>query len=60
MVISCDECARQHTSQCADCVVTHLLGADDHGVELDHGAEQTVRLFVRAGLLPGLRHARAV
>jgi len=57
MVISCEDCVRQHTATCRDCVVTFLLGADERGVELDRSAERAVRLLVGAGLVPGLRHA---
>ena len=60
MVISCDDCLRQHTATCADCVVTHLLDADEHGVVIDSGAERAVRLLVGAGLVPALRHRPAL
>lgn len=56
MVISCDDCAMQYTDVCADCVVTHVLGADVHGVVFDVRTEQVVRLLVGAGLVPALRH----
>ena len=46
MVISCDDCVMQHTDACAECVVTHVLGADEHGVVLDVRSEQIVRLLV--------------
>ena len=46
----------QHTTACADCVVTHVLGADGGGVVLDVAAERAVRLLVRAGLVPASRH----
>ncbi len=59
MVISCDDCVMQHTAACADCVVTHVLGAETDGVVLDVAAERAVRLLVRAGLVPALRHATA-
>ncbi len=60
MVISCDDCVMQHTDACTGCVVTHVLGADEHGVVLDVRTEQVVRLLVGAGLVPALRHRRAV
>jgi len=55
MVISCDDCVMSDTPACADCVVTHVLGAD-RGVELDVAAERAVRLLVQAGLVPSSRH----
>ncbi len=59
MVISCDECVMQHSEACRGCVVTHVLGADAHGVVFDVRAEQVVRLLVEAGLVPALQHRRA-
>lgn len=55
MVISCDDCVRQQTATCADCVVTHVLGADG-GVDIDVAAERAVRWLVQAGLVPALQH----
>jgi hypothetical protein len=55
MVISCDDCVMQHSAACADCVVTHVLGAE-RGVELDVAAERVVQLLVDAGLVPSSRH----
>jgi hypothetical protein len=59
MVISCDDCVMQHTAACTDCVVTHVLGVDTNEVVLDVAAERAVRLLVRAGMVPALRHATA-
>ncbi len=56
MVISCDDCIRQHTATCAECVVTHVLGASTHGVVLDVSSERVVRLLVHAGLVPDSQH----
>jgi hypothetical protein len=46
----------QRTTVCADCVVTHVVGADGGGVVLDVAAERAVRLLVHAGLVPASRH----
>ncbi len=59
MVISCDDCVMQHTPACDDCVVTHVLGTETNGVVLDLASERVVRLLVRAGMVPGSRHATA-
>ena len=59
MVICCDDCVMHDTAACADCVVTHVLGADHGGVVFDVAAERAVRLLVGAGLLPASRHAVA-
>ena len=52
MVISCDDCVMQHSAACADCVVTHVLGAV-------RGVERVVHLLVQAGLVPSSRHQTA-
>jgi hypothetical protein len=65
--ISCDECALQCTSACADCVVTFVLQADeraaashDHDVQeglvLDCDQARVVRLLGAAGLVPELKY----
>ena len=59
MVISCDDCVMQHSATCADCVVTHVLGAETGGLVLDVAEARAVRLLTRAGMVPALRHATA-
>lgn len=60
IVISCDECVMQHTSVCADCVVTFLC---DHppreAVVMDLDEARALRLLATAGLVPQLRHPSA-
>ena len=51
----------QCTTACNDCVVTYVL-QEDHDfdeLELDDAQIRTVRLFVRAGLVPELRYRAA-
>jgi len=58
MVISCDDCVMQHSAACADCVVTHVLSpASVESIELDDDEMRVVRLLVRAGMMPTLRHS---
>jgi hypothetical protein len=58
LTISCDECSKQCTSACDDCVVTFLL-RDDTSVHeplvLDHDQARVVQLLGRAGLVPDLK-----
>jgi hypothetical protein len=62
--ISCDACAMQATSACADCVVTFLLDEPlarerapaGGGLDLDPDQARVVQLFGRAGMVPRLRH----
>ena len=55
MLINCNECIRQHTGACRDCVVAHLLA--DLAGPIEIGAEQAEALGVLAecGLVPDLR-----
>ncbi|HEY3484560.1 MAG TPA: hypothetical protein VGK49_04205 [Ilumatobacteraceae bacterium] len=59
--ISCDDCAMQCTTACTDCVVTYVLRdeGDADEMELDDAQIRTVRLLVRAGMVPGLRYRAA-
>jgi hypothetical protein len=56
LVISCDECVMQHTTQCQDCVVTFLCDEPTGAVMIDAAEERAVRMLSRAGLVPHLRH----
>lgn len=58
LIISCDTCCMRATATCADCVVTHVLcPAPTDAVELDDEEMRVVRLLVRAGMVPTLRHS---
>jgi len=58
IVISCDTCCMRATATCADCVVTHVLSpASVESIELDDDEMRVVRLLVRAGMVPTLRHS---
>lgn len=57
MRIDCDDCTRQHTATCDDCVVTFLVGRDpDDAVVIDVAEERALRLLQDAGMVPELRH----
>ena len=63
LIISCDTCCMRATATCADCVVTHVLSpaaseaAATESVDLDDEEMRVVRLLVRAGMMPTLRHS---
>ena len=60
LVISCDDCAMQCTSACADCVVSFVLQHDAaEPLVLDEPEERAVRLLAKAGLLPDLQFQHA-
>jgi hypothetical protein len=57
ITIDCDDCVMQHTSACADCLVTHLCGqGQQSAVVFDLAEQRAVRLFAEAGMVPTLRH----
>ncbi len=61
LTIDCDECTHRHTSTCDDCVISFLVEREPHdAVVVDADEARAVRLLERAGLVPGLRHARQV
>ncbi len=58
LIISCDTCCMRATATCADCIVTHVLSpAEPESVALDSEEVRVVRLLVRAGMMPTLRHS---
>ncbi|HSB86785.1 MAG TPA: hypothetical protein VLD86_10765 [Ilumatobacteraceae bacterium] len=58
LTISCDTCCMRATATCADCVVTHVLSpAAAEEVTFDDEEMRVVRLLVRAGMVPTLRHS---
>jgi hypothetical protein len=59
MTISCDDCRMQHTSACAECVVTFICDREPgDAVVIDAVEARAVRLLGRSGLVPPLRHER--
>ena len=58
LIISCDTCCMRATATCADCIVTHVLApATTESVVFDDEEVRVVRLLVRAGMMPTLRHS---
>jgi hypothetical protein len=60
LVIDCDECRLQHSTSCADCIVTFVCDGDHQqrgALVFDLAEVRAVRLFTAAGLVPTLRHA---
>ena len=58
LIISCDTCCMRATATCADCVVTNVLSpAEPQSVSFDDEEMRVVRLLVRAGMMPTLRHS---
>lgn len=55
MTIDCDQCCRQGTADCAECVVTFLLDREpDDAVVIDADEARAMRMLERAGLVPSL------
>ena len=53
--ISCDDCVRRGTPDCADCLVTHVIGEEPGHLELGVESARAVDLLVAEGLVPRLR-----
>ena len=59
--ISCDDCTMQGTDACGDCIVTFICSREpDDAVIIDAAEERAVRMLIRGGLVPDLRHQPAV
>ncbi|HEV8572498.1 MAG TPA: hypothetical protein VGR49_05565 [Actinomycetota bacterium] len=55
MRIDCDECAKQGTDQCQDCVVTFVLEREEGTLVVDAEEARALRALGEAGLVPLLR-----
>ncbi len=53
--ISCVDCVRRGTADCADCLVSHVLGEEPDTLELSAESAKLADLFVAEGLVPRLR-----
>ena len=63
LVIICDECVKQCTPTCDDCVVTFVLRAAEDApapLTLDVAEARVVRLLEQAGMIPALQYEEAV
>lgn len=59
LTIDCDHCELQHTTACADCVVTFLCGTEAGSpVVVDLSEARAMRNLEAVGLAPPLRHRR--
>ncbi|WP_195210252.1 hypothetical protein [Actinomarinicola tropica] len=57
MTIDCDDCIRQHTSTCDDCVVTFICSRSaDEALVVDVTERLALRQLGAVGLVPELRH----
>ena len=52
--VDCDTCVARGPA-CSDCVVTVLLDASGHGVDLDADEQRALAALAGAGLVPPLR-----
>ena len=57
LTIDCDGCTMRHTSACDDCVVTFICSREPHeALIIDAAEERAVRMLIKSGLVPSLRH----
>jgi len=53
--ISCDECVRRHTPDCADCLVSFVLGGEPDELTMTRDDASLARLLTSEGLVPELK-----
>lgn len=53
--ISCTDCVRRGTPDCADCLVTFVLGGEPDELVMSGVDVDVVELFTAEGLLPTLK-----
>jgi len=59
LIISCDDCIRQHTATCRDCVVTFICDREaGDAIVVDVVEVRALHLLGEAGLVPRLRHRK--
>ena len=58
--ISCHECVRRATPDCADCLVTFVLDDEPDTLEMTADDVAVVKLFTAEGLVPTLKFRSAV
>jgi len=56
MSISCTDCVRRGTPDCADCLVTFVLGGTPDELVMTSTDVDVVQLFTAQGMLPRLRY----
>jgi hypothetical protein len=57
LTIDCDGCSMRATAACDDCVVTFICSREpDEAVIIDVAEARAVRMLIRSGLVPELRH----
>jgi len=60
-VLDCSDCVGHETPECDDCVVRYLVERDEERrVTLDGDELRAVQVMSEAGLVPTVRHLRAV
>ena len=56
--ISCSDCVRRTTPDCADCLVSFVLGGEPEHLEMTTHDVDVVELFTSHGMMPHLRYER--
>ena len=54
--ISCSDCVRCNTPDCADCLVSFVLGGEPEHLEMTTRDADVVELFTSQGMMPRLRY----
>ena len=56
--ISCSDCVRRNTPDCADCLVSFVLGGEPDHLEMSVRDADVVELLTSQGMMPHLRYER--
>jgi hypothetical protein len=54
--VSCQECARHSTPECADCLVSYVIGGTPEHLSLSSSLAAAADVLVSEGLLPELKY----
>lgn len=57
--ISCHECVRRGTPDCADCLVTFVLDDEPEVLVMSERDAEVIQMFTAEGLLPPLKYRGA-
>jgi len=58
--ISCNDCVRRSTPDCADCLVSFVMGGPPQALELTEGDAEVIQLFTSQGMMPRLKFHQRV
>lgn len=58
--ISCTDCIRRSTPDCADCLVSFVVGGTPEVLEITESEAEAIQLFTAQGMMPRLKFHQRV